>query len=115
MVTYEHICTDEDCKYEWEDEYSIHDNPPKVCPKCGKETAKRLISGGGGNGNVKLYGHELKNKLKEDALDMKKRILTDEKYAANFYGEGKFEEVKKHNEKTTKENEYIKRQFRRVK
>ena len=44
MPTYNYIC--EECKHEWEEDRSIKDPPTKTCPKCKKETAKRLISGG---------------------------------------------------------------------
>jgi len=46
MPTYEYLCTN--CKHEWEADQSIKDQPLDKCPKCGKETAKRLISGGTG-------------------------------------------------------------------
>jgi len=115
MPSYEHVCLNEDCNYEWEDEYSIKDDPPKICPKCKKETAKRLISGGSGKGKVELTGNELKEKLANDVKDIKKRLSTDEKFAANFYGEGKFQENKTHNEKVKRETNYMKKQFRRVK
>ena len=64
MPTYLHICTDKECAHEWEDFYSITEDPPQCCPKCGKETAKRLVSGGSGKGIVELTGHELKAKIK---------------------------------------------------
>lgn len=46
MPTYEYICTD--CQHEWEEDHSIVSEPKTVCPKCGKTTAKRLVSGGTG-------------------------------------------------------------------
>ncbi len=46
MPTYEYVC--EDCQNEWEEDQKITDVPQTVCPKCDKETAKRLISLGGG-------------------------------------------------------------------
>ena len=42
IMTYEYTCTS--CDHEWEAEQSIKDESLKVCPNCGKETAKRLIS-----------------------------------------------------------------------
>ena len=45
-MTYEYFC--ESCKHEWDHEAKISDDPLKVCPKCKKKTAKRLISGGTG-------------------------------------------------------------------
>lgn len=41
-MTYEYECTT--CSHQWESEQSIKDAPLKVCVKCGKESAKRLIS-----------------------------------------------------------------------
>jgi putative FmdB family regulatory protein len=41
MPTYEYECTS--CKHCWEIDQSIKDNPISECPKCKKETAKRLI------------------------------------------------------------------------
>lgn len=45
-MTYEYEC--EACNHYWEEEQSIKDEPIKVCPKCGQEKAKRLISGNNG-------------------------------------------------------------------
>jgi putative FmdB family regulatory protein len=45
-MTYEYICRK--CSYEWEVEQSIKDSPIKKCPACGKNAAKRQISGGVG-------------------------------------------------------------------
>ncbi len=42
MAEYEHIC--EACGFEWTACYSIKEDPPKICPKCNKKKAKRLIS-----------------------------------------------------------------------
>lgn len=41
-MTYEYLCTS--CNHEWDAEQSIKDDALKICPKCGKESAKRLIS-----------------------------------------------------------------------
>jgi len=112
MPEYPHIC--EECEHEWDEFYSIHDPIPEVCPNCGAKAVKRLIGGHCG-GVVELTGNEFKDKVKEDVIKMKHRIKTDENYAANFYGETKYEQTKKHNESVRKEANYIKRQFRRVK
>jgi putative FmdB family regulatory protein len=115
MPTYEHICMNEECQYEWEDEYSIKDDPPQLCPKCGKNTAKRLISGGSGKGKVELYGRELSEKLKDDTQKLKKELATNETLRANFYGETKYNSNISHNEKKVRELGYISNHFRRVK
>jgi putative FmdB family regulatory protein len=48
MPTYEYCCVNPDCNHEWEQESKITADPEKFCPKCGQETAKRLVSGGQG-------------------------------------------------------------------
>jgi putative FmdB family regulatory protein len=45
-MTYEYAC--EACGHQWEAEQSIKDAPLKQCVVCGKEKAKRLVSGGTG-------------------------------------------------------------------
>ena len=44
MPTYEYICSDPDCAYEWEEIQSIKEEPLQICPLCEEETAKRQIS-----------------------------------------------------------------------
>ena len=46
MPTYEYIC--DACGTEFEKFQSITSEPIKVCPSCGKEQARRKISGGAG-------------------------------------------------------------------
>ena len=58
MPTYEYVCTD--CANEWEEIQKISEPALEVCPKCGKTTAKRQISGGsfilkGGGWYADLY------------------------------------------------------------
>lgn len=43
-MTYEYLCGN--CKHRWEMWQKISDDAETVCPKCKKETAQRLISGG---------------------------------------------------------------------
>jgi putative FmdB family regulatory protein len=45
-MTYEYLCTA--CGHEWEAEQKITAAALRRCPKCKRNTAKRLISGGGG-------------------------------------------------------------------
>lgn len=47
MPTYEYECGDPSCQHEWEEVHSMKRDPTVRCPKCGRETAKRLISGSG--------------------------------------------------------------------
>lgn len=88
MPTYDYTCTE--CQHDWEDFHSITDEPVKVCPNCGKETAKRLISGGSGKGVVKLTGNDLNEKIASDVTQMRQRSHTDEKFLANMVGEQKY-------------------------
>lgn len=46
MPTYDYIC--ESCKYRFEWFQSITAKPLRICPKCGKRKAKRLIGAGAG-------------------------------------------------------------------
>jgi putative FmdB family regulatory protein len=49
-MTYEYECSS--CQSKWEKQQKISESPEKLCPECGKETAKRLISGRLGAGFV---------------------------------------------------------------
>lgn len=93
MPTYDHICLNENCKFEWDDFYSITAEPPKVCPKCNQETAQRVISGGSGKGIVELTGNELKEKVKADAQQLKKDMHKSEKTYSNLLGESKYQQM----------------------
>lgn len=42
MPTYEYACNS--CRYEFEEEQSIKDEPLKNCPACKHDSLKRLIS-----------------------------------------------------------------------
>ena len=46
MPTYEYACSS--CKNEWEFEQSIKDAALTECPACHQQTARRMISRGGG-------------------------------------------------------------------
>lgn len=46
MITYEYEC--KECGHTWEEEQKISDPKVTTCPKCKKETAVRLVSGGSG-------------------------------------------------------------------
>src|SRR5262249_28150581 len=65
MPTYDYVCTD--CANQWEEIQKISEDAIQVCPKCGKSTAKRLISGGnfilkGGGWYADLYSSTPKSK-----------------------------------------------------
>jgi putative FmdB family regulatory protein len=45
-MTYEYLC--ENCEHTWEEDQKITAERITTCPKCGQETAKRLVSGGQG-------------------------------------------------------------------
>jgi putative FmdB family regulatory protein len=92
MPYYEHVCTNEECKHEWEDEYSVKMDPPKICPKCGQETAKRLISLNG-KGVVELFGQDLVDKVKADAKKLEQDAHRNENTYANLLGSDKFQRL----------------------
>ena len=99
MPTYEHVCENEECKHEWEDTYSLKVDPPKICPKCGKETAKRLISLGG-KGVVELTGDELIAKLKADGKQLTKEASKNANLYDNLLGKDKQGNSRYHNIQT---------------
>ena len=58
MPTYEYVCSA--CANGWEAEQRITEPPLATCPKCGRNTARRQISGGtfilkGGGWYADLY------------------------------------------------------------
>ncbi len=64
MPTYEYVCSE--CANQWEEIQKISEPPVDVCPKCGKQTAKRQISGGnfilkGGGWYADLYSSSPKS------------------------------------------------------
>ncbi len=69
-MTYEYACAA--CGHHWEAEQSIKDAPLKSCAACGKETAKRLVSGGtgfllkGGGWYADGYGSSSSNSSSSD-------------------------------------------------
>lgn len=92
MPDYLHECTNVECKHEWEDFYSIKQDPPKVCPKCGLETAKRLISLCG-KGVVELTGQDLVDHIKADAQKIKKEASKDANKYASLIGEDRYHQL----------------------
>ena len=93
MPTYEHLCSN--CKHEWEDIYSIRQDPPCTCPSCNVEGGvKRLISGGSGKGIVEITGNELKAKLMTEGRELKRAALKDENLMANLVGEARYQKDK---------------------
>jgi putative FmdB family regulatory protein len=90
MPCYEHIC--ESCSHEWEETYSIKNDPPKTCPNCAAETVKRLISLGG-KGVVELYGQDLVDKVKDDTRKLKEDMKKSDKLYASMLGEDKYHQL----------------------
>lgn len=89
MPTYLHVC--HECNKEWEDMYSMKQDPPDTCPNCGcVGKVERLIYGGSGRGIVERTGEELKEKTKNDSKELMKEMLKDEKLLANLVGEEKY-------------------------
>lgn len=92
MPTYQHLC--ESCQHEFEEIYSMTADPPKTCPKCGKDTVKRLISLSG-KGVVELYGQDLVDKVKGDAQKLKQEMRKSEKVYSNLLGDDKYNNLQK--------------------
>jgi len=112
MPTYFHQCQNTECNNEWEDEYSIKLDPPKQCPKCLQDTAKRLINCKGGI-EVALEGRDLVDKVKQDSVKLRREMYTNENTYANIVGEKKYESQLK---EKSKMKDYMKeaKTFRRV-
>ena len=84
MPTYCHICNS--CQHEWEDIYSIKQDPPTTCPNCNVEGhVQRLISSNI-SANVELTGRDLVQKLWKEGKDIARQARKDEKLAHNLYG-----------------------------
>lgn len=92
MPDYDHECQNKECAHEWEASYSIKADPPKLCPKCGQETAKRVISAGP-RGVVELAGQELVDKIKADAQQIKREASRDANKYANLIGEERYHQI----------------------
>ena len=107
MPTYPYIC--EDCNYEFEEEHSIVDEPLKTCPKCNKDTLKRLIYGGSGKGIVELYGQELKDQVFKEGRQLRTDAATKEKLCANLIGEEKYHKKLSEQEKIAKDFKHFHR------
>lgn len=89
MPTYEHVC--DNCEEEFEDIYSMKDDPPTLCPICGVDGWVRRIISIPAVGIVELTGGDLKNKLIEDGRKMKRHAQSNEKALANLVGEDKYQ------------------------
>lgn len=92
MPTYLHICQNTQCNNEWEDFYGITKDPPKECPACHQETAKRVICGTT-KGVVELYGNELVEKCNDDAKKIKKEATKNEYVYADLLGETNYQNL----------------------
>jgi putative FmdB family regulatory protein len=112
MPTYYHECQNEECNHAWEDQYSIKADPPKQCPKCLQETAKRMINCQGGK-EVLLAGQDLVDKVKQDAVKLRHELSTNENAYANFIGEDKYQNKMKEKDSM---RDYMKeaKSFRRI-
>lgn len=99
MPTYEYACSA--CQHQWEEIQKISEAPIEVCPSCGKQTARRQISGGnfilkGGGWYADLYASspkkangEAKNESKsETKSETKSEAKAEAKPAAPASGSG---------------------------
>jgi putative FmdB family regulatory protein len=98
MPTYEFCCKEEDCKHEWEEWLNMTASDPDVCPKCKKQSVKKLISLGG-KGVVELTGQDLVDKTKADIKQLKKDMHKNENVYADLLGHDKYESLQKRMDK----------------
>lgn len=105
MPTYLFLCTLKECQHEWEEFLNMSDPIPNVCPKClALNSTKRLISGGSGRGKVVLTGNELKEKLDQEANEMRKEIYSNENSLANIIGEEKYHAKESYRDQVKKDS-----------
>jgi putative FmdB family regulatory protein len=84
MPEYSHLC--KNCSHKWNEIYSIHSDPPTLCPNCKTEGfVNRLITGAPYT-KVELYGSELYSKLRAEGKQIAKEAEKNEKLAENLYG-----------------------------
>jgi putative FmdB family regulatory protein len=74
MPTYEYACAS--CQNQWEEIQKISEPALTVCPKCGKDTARRQISGGnfilkGGGWYADLYSSSKPGAAKSESKESK--------------------------------------------
>ena len=69
MPTYDYVCTS--CQNAWEEVQRITADPLTDCPKCGKATAKRQISGGNFILKGSGWANDLYSSAKPKAADAK--------------------------------------------
>src|SRR5260370_36682750 len=103
MPTYEFLCEQPECKYEWEEVLSIKAPDPEACPKCeAKGSNLRLISGGNGKGIVEYSGNEYLEKIKSDANKLKKEVYSNEYHYANVLSEPNYQKIQSRMDKRRK-------------
>jgi len=86
MPSYDHECYE--CQYVWEDTYSMKQDPPTICPKCGGK-ARRIITTVPAC-KVILSGPELRAHIKDEQKKIRQQLKTDEKLKANLSGEDNY-------------------------
>ena len=98
MPTYEYRCTN--CGHTLEEFQPMSAEPLKVCPKCGKETLKRAMGGGGGmifKGGG-FYQTDYKNSGRSGKTEKKKEAKPESKTEP---GKEKTTETKKSGDAST--------------
>lgn len=89
-MTYEYLCGG--CGHEWEAEQPISAKPLKRCPKCGKNQAKRQISGGtgfvlkGGGWYADLYGSPSAKKAEPESSTKSDKTGSSDKTTSDKSG-----------------------------
>ena len=83
----------QDCKHIFEDFVNFYNKQTEVCPKCGSKKLDKLITFTKAKGTVELTGHELREKVLEDAQKLKKEVYGNEKAYANILGESNYQKA----------------------
>src|SRR5580704_17149742 len=98
MPTYLYCCEKNDNQeFECFHSIKIELEECEVCKEKGMEQhkPKRLISGGSGRGIVELNLVDLKQKIKQDSMEVKKDIYSNEKAYANVLGDYNYQNLQK--------------------
>ena len=78
MPIYRHTCRA--CEIDWDEEYSVHDDPPTTCPVCGSEDMYRNVTtsgcvvfkgGGVGWADTGYYNYNAYDKHKAEGKSVK--------------------------------------------
>lgn len=87
--TYDHTCSH--CDNEFEDIYSMKEDPPTVCPLCGEEGGVKRVMSIPAIGIVELTGYDLTRKLRAEGKQLVHKAKQNENVLADMVGHDKLQ------------------------